>query len=158
MYDILTYDMTQTMSIRDSSADVAASVKHVFLKIFLKNETQNTHCISASVKLGQFWRTSMVIDFFFSSALIKAFTFQFLSACFLPFLCKYLFPFLSRFIWRQSFTLLFFWQRCQSHKSNGMIGKSVAVTPNQFGVQLFTQLFHTPRTDLGLLHGHGSAL
>lgn len=30
MYDILTYDMTQTMSIRDSSADVAASVKHVF--------------------------------------------------------------------------------------------------------------------------------
>jgi len=45
---------------------------------------------------------------------------------------------------------LFFWQSCQSHESSEAIGKSVAVTPNQFGVQPFTQLFHTPGRDLSL--------
>lgn len=32
-------------------------------------------------------------------------------------------------------------------ESSGVMGKSEPVTPDQFGVLLFTQLFHTPRRD-----------
>lgn len=68
------------------------------------------------------------------------------------FLCVHvvsLFSFLT--FGRQGFNLSsLFWQPCQSHKSNGVICKSVAIAPNQNGVQLFTHLFLTPRRDLSL--------
>lgn len=59
----------------------------------MKHKTHTATQLSASVKLGEFGRTSMVIkngeftefNFFFSSSLIKAFTFQFVSAWLLPF-------------------------------------------------------------------------
>lgn len=38
----------------------------------------------------------------------------------------------------------------QSTESNEMIGKSAAVSPDQFGLWLFTEIFHTPGRDLCL--------
>lgn len=164
---------TQTISFGDSSADFAASLACVFFSLLIVSEWNTNTLFHTALSICYTWRVlenvhgnkEWVIYWFIETTEAQFFFFFHIKALFFRlfplgfiFVCKYLFLFLSRLIWRQCFTLLFFWQPCQSHKSNGMIGKSVAVTPNQFRVQLFTQLFHTPGRDPSLQQGHGSVL